>query len=136
MKTISYLLVLLLLGAVAVFAGGASSGTTMTDANLKPTSTIGLDTAKTVTTTVTGTKVAFSDVTLVSGTHQLQVNCVNAVTGAASAARLKINNAGTEIPLNGLTPPFVVPSGVTSLAFTKYSTGTATDSVKCTAYGN
>ncbi|OHD22886.1 MAG: hypothetical protein A2Y38_15915 [Spirochaetes bacterium GWB1_59_5] len=136
MKMFSCIVALILLTAVCVFAGGASKGTGMTDANLKPTSTIGLDTAKTVTTTVTGTKVAFSDVTIISGTHQLQVNCVNAVTGAASAARLKVNNAGTEIPLNGLTPPFVVPSGVSSLAFTKYSTGTATDSVKCTAYGN
>ena len=135
MKKFLLCTVALLLGAATAFAAG-SNGLMMTDANLYRTNTLGLDSTKTITTTVTGTKPAFSDVSVIGGTHQLRINCVNPATGAASAARVKVNNAGTEIPVNGVTTEFVLPSNVASLAFGKYSTGTATDSVKCTAYGN
>jgi hypothetical protein len=132
----SLLCIMFLLLAVAAFAGGNSTGTQMYDGNGHRTPSFGVDTSKTVSATVTGTKPAFSDTTLVTGTHQLRINCVNPTTGAASAARVKVNNAGTEIPVNGVTTEFVVPVGMTSLAFGKYSTGTATDAVKCTAYGH
>jgi hypothetical protein len=134
MKTL-LLFALLLLCATTAFAGGTSSGTMLTDANGRYTSAFGLDSNKTISATVTGTKPSFSDVSIVAGTHQIQINCVTPSTGAAAAARVKVNNAGTEIPVNGLTPAFVVPSSITSLAFSKYSTATPTDAVKCTGYG-
>lgn len=118
------------------FAGGNSKGTMMTDGNFRQTGETGWDTSKTISATVTGTKPAFTDVTVVSGTHQLAVTCVNPTTGAAAAGRVKINNAGTEIPVIGVGSPFVVRSDVTSLAFGKYSTATATDAVKCVAVGH
>ena len=130
------LCIMLILSTVVAFAGGNSAGTQMYDANGKLAPGFGLDSGKTISATVTGTKPAFSDTALATGTHQLRINCVNPTTGAASAARVKVNNAGTEIPVNGVTDEFVVPVGMTSLAFGKYSTGTATDSVKCTAYGH
>lgn len=138
MKTFKIYLAALLWVAFAavVYAGGASSGTQMTDANSMLTSALGLDTSKTITVTSTGTKPAFINASTAGGTHQLVVTCINAATGASAVGRMKINGAGTEIPVLGSTQPFVVPKAVTFLAFNKYSTATATDSVKCTAYGN
>jgi len=135
MKKLILSIIALLVCAASVYAAGTSAGFGMIDANGAKTSLFGLDSTKTITATVTGTKPAFADTTLATGTYQLQVNCVNPATGAAAAARIKINNAGTEIPVNGVTGPFIVPASALTLAFGKYSTGTATDSVKCTAYG-
>jgi len=135
MKTLLVLVLLVCMATVAL-AGGYTKGTNMTDANLKQSDQVGLDSTKTIAATVTGTKPAFADTTVVEGTNRLLINCVNPTTGAASAARMKINNAGTEIPLNGVSGPFLIPSNAATLAFGKYSTGTATDSVKCTGYGH
>lgn len=136
MKKFAFALLVLVAFATAALAGGFTSGTSMTDANLKQSDQLGLDSTKTISATLTGTKPAFADTAVVGGTNRLQINCVNPTTGAASAARLKINNAGTEIPLNGVSPQFLIPHDVATLAFGKYSTGTTTDSVKCTAYGH
>lgn len=135
-KPIAIILVLLLCQASTVFAGGFTRGTNMTDANLKQSDQVGLDGTKTISATVTGTKPSFADTAVAAGTNRLIVNCVTLSTGAAAAARMKINNTGTEIPLNGVSGPFLIPSDVASLGFNKYSSGTVTDSVKCTAYGH
>lgn len=136
MKKMVLFLVVSMLSVGSVFAATITGGTSVYDANMLPSHVIGLDTTKTISATVTGTKVAFSDQTIIGGTNQLMITCVTPSTGALAAGRLKINNAGTEIPIYGNLGPFMVPKTMTSAAFTKYSTGTGTDSVKCTAYGN
>jgi hypothetical protein len=135
MKHFLAALILVAFTAPGVFAA-ASAGTQMTDGNLTKTSVIGWEPGKTITKTVTGTKPAFLNASTAGGTHQLRITCVNPVTGALMAGRVKANASGTEMPVYGVSDALVIPTTTTYLSFSKYSTGTATDSMKCTAVGN
>lgn len=127
-----------ILAVAALSFGVNTAGTVFRDANNNISDgTAGIDSTKTVAKTVTGTRpVAFSNISVPGGVHRYIINCVTPTTGAAAAAKLKLNASGTEIPLNGVSAPLMIPSSTSYLSFNKYSTATATDAVKCTAYGH